>query len=290
MTYGKVPKVLRRQAEGIECAECHAVFEPSYKQAHRSLYEPEKRLFCSRVCRRSALARERHVPRRQFTCEQCGKLAETKNWDVTRRFCSMKCYTKSDELKERLRQANLDREPVNKIHRYCMWCGKEIHARNKGKRKFCSQSCYREDMAERYDRWIANPQNIHNLQGYDEFMTQTELSCLVEGCNWKGEFLGLHVRAAHGIPAREFKRAAGFNYTTGLVGIDLAKKLERRADHLVEMQAKDPSYPGQFPPDTNPDKYYSREGREHKAKSMAGNKYGIGNQGWRNRKTRNGKN
>ena len=118
-------------------------------------------------------------------------------------------------------------------------------------------------MAKRFDRWIASPKNMYSPQCYDEFMTQEELPCLIEGCDWVGVHLGLHVNQAHGIAARDFKRATGFNYGTGLVGIELHKIMSNRAQNQV-VPTPPEGFGGGIPRD-----YTSLEGIEHRKKAWA---------------------
>lgn len=76
-----------------------------------------------------------------------------------------------------------------------------------------------------FDRWVANPEGMALPQCYDEFLDREELACVVEGCDWKGKSLTLHMNQAHGVRADEFKRAAGFNLSTGVIAKPLAESL-----------------------------------------------------------------
>ena len=67
-------------------------------------------------------------------------------------------------------------------------CGAKIKNRNYIK-KFCSKDCRRLHYAERFDRWVANPETLALPQCYDEFLMQEELPCLIDGCEWKGKHL-----------------------------------------------------------------------------------------------------
>ncbi len=126
-------------------------------------------------------------------------------------------------------------------------------------------------MAKRFDRWIANPQTMALPQCYDEFMTVDELPCLIEGCGWVGRHLGTHVQLAHGILADDFKRAAGFNLSTGLVGAELHKLLVEintgKGDRERVIAA------GEISNRHGLRGYYSSEASEHhaKARALAGN-------------------
>jgi len=102
-------------------------------------------------------------------------------------------------------------------------------------------------------------------QCYDEFMIQNELPCLIDGCDWVGKHLSVHVNEAHGIKAEDFKRAAGFNLSTGLVGLELHERLVERA---IQIDQLIPFWDVSFP-DRKISSYYSKEGREHHKKAMA---------------------
>ena len=120
-------------------------------------------------------------------------------------------------------------------------------------------------MAERFDRWIASPQNLALPQSYDEFLLQESLPCLIEGCEWEGKSLSQHVNLIHGLTASEFKRAAGFNLSSGLVTPILSEELSLRAS--TTLVPKIPAEIAQTP--TNPTKYYSLEGKEHRRKIIS---------------------
>lgn len=158
--------------------------------------------------------------------------------------------------------------PKPKVEVTCRNCGVKWIESALRKHRFCSTICYRRYMAGRFDRWMASPQSISLPQSFDEFMGQEELPCLVAGCDWTGMHLGAHVNFAHGIPASEFKRAAGFNLKTGLV-----------TEALSELISSRPHLQGGISPETRFAKgdaplalvrgYRSLEGREHYAKSRA---------------------
>ena len=93
-------------------------------------------------------------------------------------------------------------------------------------------------MAKRFDRWIANPQTLALPQAYDEFLTGEELPCLVEGCNWRGQWLSLHMNYTHGVPADEFKRAAGFNLKSGIISGPMREALAQRPQSLAPGQGE----------------------------------------------------
>ena len=235
----------------LNCAHCGSGFEPTVSQWKK---RNQRRSYCSPTCRRFGMpGRARTAPRFSGICQECASPFESKYPD--RKFCTMTCYVASSQFKEHV-ENNLNRIPA--IYRPCMMCGKE----NKDSKKFCNQRCYRSYMAGRFDRWVAAPQGIALPQGYDEFLDQIELHCLIDGCEWKGNALSNHVNFAHGIPAKEFKRAAGFNLKSGLVSADMAENLSNRA-HIYEHQNL---CPAEYKP---PSGYKSLEGKEHSLKSRA---------------------
>jgi endogenous inhibitor of DNA gyrase (YacG/DUF329 family) len=150
----------------------------------------------------------------------------------------------------------------------CIQCGKEVWAKPSTKRKYCSRLCYRRYLAGRFDRWIASPQRIATLQNYDEFLTQEELPCLVEGCNWRGMALGYHMNVTHGVPKDEFKRAAGFNLGTGVIAAPLSDAMAKGIEKRARAWAEKGFVPTPPPlPLTNVCSYVSRESFEHRAKA-----------------------
>ena len=153
----------------------------------------------------------------QGPCPTCGGYFKSRR---KKKYCCVKCFTSSQECKDRLIARNKSRAFPPKA---CASCGVEILGWKK--RKFCSTPCYRKFMAERFDRWIASPQEIALPQCFDEFLSQPVLQCLVKGCDWSGTHLGNHINLCHGISAEEFKRIAGFNKSSGLVTPAVAKLL-----------------------------------------------------------------
>lgn len=203
--------------------------------------------------------------------------------DPRKVYCNLKCYTTSATFLDMLAKNRQKIQGPDYVPRHertpqnCVHCGVEYLPKRPGqKRKFCSQSCYRLYMAERYDRWIANPETIALPQAYDEFLSRNELPCLVDGCDWIGKHLSIHMNFAHGVPAAEFKRAAGFNLTTGVISADLRATLEARVGYdMVEAQeALRAMQAGQEDAAKHDDKpnytgYRSLEGKEHFAKGIA---------------------
>jgi len=247
------------------CGHCKAIFTGSTSQANHLKYE-QITPYCSVVCRQAAFRKKMctEVPTRG-PCKHCGKTFKSK---TSKQYCNMDCYTASKAFKAHSKRIQkLPRVPRGKQGEYigCLECGKEVYRKPKGRNKYCSRACYRMYMAKRFDRWIANPQEMALPQCYDEFMTQDELPCLIEGCDWVGDHLSLHVNQAHGIKAEDFKRAAGFNLGTGLVGLAAHKRLCERSLQIKQLM---PFWGVEFP-NIKIRSYYSEEHREHTRKTMA---------------------
>jgi hypothetical protein len=155
----------------------------------------------------------------------------------------------------------------------CLECQAEIYKKKSQKRKYCSFVCYRAYMAKRFDRWVANPEKMALPQCYDEFLDREELPCLIEGCDWVGKHLTLHTNYTHGIKARDFKRAVGFNLGTGVIGKDLAEWFQKRdyqgvASWTDENYQKNLAMLAANRPTPNVS-YRSMEGKEHGRKAQA---------------------
>lgn len=242
--------------DNLECGHCKARFKGSDSQAWKVKYE-QRTTYCSDVCRKAAISqkkreqliREGKTPRKGVLsgpCHHCGKLYESR---VDKMFCSMDCYTKSKqfldllaknrknillnapELSERMKaQINETSKKGRAVP--CLECGAEFYQKPETKKrpakKFCSTTCYRTYFSKRFDRWVANPEGMALPQCYDEFLDRYELECVVEGCHWKGKHLSLHINQAHGVKANEFKRAAGFNLSTGVIAKPLAETYRKR--------------------------------------------------------------
>ena len=259
----------------LECSHCGCQFLASKRQQKRVRSAGIHRVYCSQVCRDTGAGLRLRKPLPyQGTCPGCGRQFGSR---TAKKFCSMKCYTGSAEFKQMLvtnrwkataaRVLQVTGEPPKpKVEITCMNCGAKWIERPSRKSRFCSRRCYRQYMAGRFDRWIANPQSIALPQSFDEFLSQEELPCLVEGCDWRGLHLGNHVNFAHGIPVREFKRAVGFNLKTGLVTPAVSDILSERP----HIQAGGPVWfqKGHSLP-AAVKSYRSLEGREHGAKTRA---------------------
>jgi endogenous inhibitor of DNA gyrase (YacG/DUF329 family) len=188
----------------------------------------------------------------------------------------MSCYTSSPEFQKRIRfqakkanKASVKKRGLTPLPppdpQPCKYCGKMFTKKARAKTKFCSSKCYRLYMANRFDRWVASPQTISLPNNYDEFLTSEELPCLVEGCSWRGNNLSVHMNLAHGVTAEEFKRAAGFNLSTGVVSMPLHDILCSR-DHIHNSKFPDGVAGSTFPKIR---KYKSKEWIEHIKKGLA---------------------
>ena len=255
----------------MHCAHCGDSLEPTPRRHHST--GKGQNLFCNNLCKFAYWrARRKSPPSRDKVCPQCNEGFTTKYYD--KMFCSMKCYVESDlyrevrdkarreSIKARRSRAGLQSE---KLAWECLECGKKHSTRPSRNRKFCNSTCYRKYMARRFDRWIASPQTIALPQNYDEFLTLEELPCLVEGCNWRGHNLSFHMNMAHGVQARDFKKAAGFNLKSGIISLPLQEALrgwQRKGTPFLI-----PGYPG-APWCSKPKSYHSLEGKEHRQKGL----------------------
>lgn len=268
-------KEIEKIRKNLTCGHCQSTFEGSIKQAYRVRSE-SKTVYCSTTCRHTAMSKKYRKPLPfNGVCKQCDKPFASK---IKKIFCSLDCYIASDDLKESARRgrekslSKESREKIAKAHRTgscveCLECKKEIWSKPSENKKFCSQTCYRSYRAKRFDRWIANPEQMALPQNYDEFLDRDELPCVVEGCHWKGVHLTAHMNEAHGISADEFKRAAGFNLGTGVIAKPLAEKLQDRPLQGVAINPV-PIEQRKVKGRKNI-RYRSKEGNEHGKKARA---------------------
>jgi hypothetical protein len=145
----------------------------------------------------------------------------------------------------------------------CVHCGLDAPRQ----RKFCNDFCRRRYFAERFDRFIANPEDIALPQNFDEFLNRDELPCLIEGCEWIGVKLGQHINIVHGIPQEQFKEMVGFNRRTALMGVAAR---EERSAIMKQLLEDGVITPCAFPIE-NADKKrgpFRLEGKEHWRKSV----------------------
>lgn len=262
----------------LQCAHCGCEFLATFRQLKRSRSSGYSgKSYCSDICRIAVTPPKPRKDRFPGTCATCGETFQSRY--PGRIYCSMKCYVKSPQFiemaKKNVKKANAasvlkstGELPKPKVQIICLHCGTpRIVKPSESDKKYCSKRCYRKYMAERFDRWIAAPQDIALPQGYDEFLSQEELPCLVGGCNWVGRHLGSHVNLAHGIPVEEFKRAAGFNLGSGLVTPAVAEALSARP-HIHGHMFYGERYLGPPAPALTRG-YASLEGREHGMKARA---------------------
>jgi hypothetical protein len=243
----------------FECSMCGDAFESRDRNQLASARKGH-RVFCTVKCRTRHVNRQRESRYECGPCPTCGNMFRTRSPD--RKFCTLDCYTQSPGLLERLAAANALKAKEWKCH----LCGKDVPRR---KTKFCNDFCRREFFASRFDRFIANPEELALPQNYDEFLNRDELPCLIEGCSWVGVGLSQHVNWIHGIPPDKFKELAGFNATTALMGLAGRKK---RSEIMHELIAKGVIVPGRADvlATAKPSRHTNRlEGREHYAKAMA---------------------
>ncbi len=201
------------------CANCGKRFVISASARCRKR-KHNKEVFCSKTC--AHIYRGHHVGGYEIKCKTCGKEIIAAYKDKI--FCSLDCYIADEEMQERLKSWRDKRR--NAITVECANCKKEITRKMSkiGKNNFCDQSCYREFMAGRFDRYINSDLTIEQMNNYDEFLSREILPCPVDGCNWEGEQLSLHMNFEHGINAKEFKDLAGFNQSTAVVTKDVLQK------------------------------------------------------------------
>ncbi len=247
----------------FKCANCEVSFE-SRNRGQLASSRNGRNVYCSEQCR-NVMSRkiEQNRGAGRYTCGPCPTcnntfLSRTRG----KRFCSMVCYTKSEELLLRLSESNAAKAK----DWICHQCGQEAPR----KRKFCNDFCRRRFYAERFDRFIANPERIALPQNYDEFLNRDELPCLVEGCDWVGVGLGGHVNRTHGIDSDKFREMVGFNASTALMGVAAR---ERRSEIMCSLIEQGIVTPVVVPPASQPKerKPLRLEGREHVMKAMAVN-------------------
>lgn len=267
---------LKYEGKEIPCGHCKALFVGTPTQAYNSIKQ-QKNVFCSAICRHAYLRGKFQTPVPEHTCQACGiKFASRR----AAKYCSLACYTGSNQFREMLvvgreksmtpasiaRRAEMARRGEGKP---CLECGQDVYVKkSEAKKKFCSTICYRAYMAKRFDRQIAAPETLALPQAYDEFLLKDQLPCLVEGCDWVGSHLSLHMNQMHGIVAEELKRAAGFNRSSGIVSRGLSEAMSARALTGVAARSDLRELGAKFRGQSYKLKYASLEGKEHRAKSM----------------------
>jgi len=237
----------------LPCAACGTVFLPR---------DPRNK-YCSENCRYDT--NKRTFNKEFGPCPTCGNMFKSRAEKV---FCSQTCYINSPQFKA-MTMSNIAKNTPNLgVPRVCKGCGSEFSRARRA--KFCSTPCRRKYFAERFDRWVANPEQIALPQNFDEYLSQTVMACPISGCDWKGPFLGAHVNFAHGITARDFKILCGFNLTTGLVGTELFASMSAHVRQLIEKGLMSDLFASQgFRPPLNTNKYISLERLERARKQRA---------------------
>ena len=263
----------------LTCGHCNSVFVGSDSQARKVKYE-QRTVYCSNICRAAAMRNKFSTPvPNRGPCKHCGKEFFSRTAKI---YCSLDCYMQSDQAKEMRKQYTYPSpEALEKIRAAlrkgkdvpCKECGKEFYQKRSTKsrlaQQFCSTPCYRSYLAKRFDRWIANPQGLALPQCYDEFLDRQELECVVDGCNWKGKHLSLHMNQTHGVRASDFKRAAGFNLGTGVVSKPTAIALSQREKIGIAIDRPENVIELSHAALNNIKRYTSLEAREHSRKSRA---------------------
>lgn len=261
----------------MQCVHCSREFEATASQIRHFKYD-KRPAYCSDLCRYTARSIRLYKPVPKWTCKKCGNEFSSKKEKF---FCSLSCYTKSDQFKELSaanRKASLSPEIRDKVAQtlrtgetiQCQECGKDIYKKKSlSGKKFCSVVCSRSFFSKRFDRWIANPETLALPQNYDEFLDQEELPCIFEGCEWVGKHLSLHANSSHGVSRDEFKRVAGFNLHSGIVSKPLAETLRGRDLQGLAIDEKMRHAPWSEKTPLGRGRYISLEAREHQRKVRA---------------------
>ncbi len=225
---------LIRLRDNLTCGHCKAVFSGSDSQAWKVKYE-SLTVYCSDTCRHASLRAKFSTPiPNRGPCKHCGNNFFSRSPKI---YCSLDCYTKSIQFRSMIEKNKKNKKESVKPGRRgkdvkCLECEEFFYQKpatqKRRAKKYCSTTCYRSHLAKRFDRWVANPEGLALPQCYDEFFDKEELSCFVDGCDWHGQWLSLHMNLAHGVNSDEFKRAAGFNLGTGVIAKPLAKILRGR--------------------------------------------------------------
>lgn len=242
-----------------KCTGCGKIFSLTKKQQFNNRHG--RSIYCSKECY-WIKGRGFQYGGHKAVCKTCGKefISRIKG----KIYCNMKCYWNDPRALERLRKRNIARSISIKTK--CAYCDAEliIKPAKIGKRNFCNHSHYRFYLADRFDRWIASPQAIALPQNYDEFLSQEELPCLIEGCDWSGKSLSQHMNFEHGITADQFKRLAGFNLKSGIVTPELSEQMRNSALSRI---ARIGMFPIGDPRNGKRSDYISLEAKEHFAKA-----------------------
>lgn len=259
----------------LKCSACSKDFVPTPSQEKHKKYNETNSSYCSRECQSSQ--HNKHLAKPLCgPCPTCGGMFKSRG-TAKKLFCDMKCYIASPGFKKMIAENCLNNaakatgnppEGYTPTYKNCIECGTEFQTKPSSNRKYCSKMCYRKYMTKRFDRWIASPQKIALPQAFDEFLTSDVLPCLVEGCDWKGQHLSMHMNQTHGVTAENFKKLAGFNLGSGIVSAPLHEAYCER-DH-VGIAIDNSRFP-QFTTGMQQKKtqYRSLEGKEHRAKTRS---------------------
>ena len=197
-------------------------------------------------------------------CQTCKEPIEKGTGKRPKKYCGIKCFPSKQLDTTKKRQKPGPKRALKPLT--CLNCGKEFNCKPselKRGRKTCSRSCYRKYLSQRFDRFIESPVTFNKMKNFDEYLTQEKLKCLVDGCNWEGDNLSLHMNQHHGMLARDFKKAAGFNLTSSLISQPLRKAMEARGNKGTRETLNQPLAISR--PRHN---YISEESREHQRKAQ----------------------
>lgn len=241
----------------------------------------ESKVIARGLCKRHYQQwRSRFGPSAKWTekaCPVCG----FPFWTHTdRQFCSLACYVKSDVFAA-ARRTFAEKMRESWIKKVCVCCGNPFETTHSladaqqyadGKKRvgkrFCSSTCKRRWYAERFDRFILDGPRLEVPESYDAFLSQSELPCLIDGCDWVGKNLSIHVNFIHGLKACDFKALAGFNRGTGVVCPETSKAM---TDRNLGLNRGDPDFylRADLESMTKPRGPYRAEAHEHHAKAVA---------------------
>lgn len=262
------PNHLPRQ---IPCGHCGVSFNATTPSQAKHFKYDGSVSYCSIICREAARQKKYASTHTFGPCPKCGQMFESR---IRKIFCSMRCYVTSDEFKKITEKRSKDlRGPRPELQKWsernCVECDTTFRVKPAKSNKFCSTNCYHSYMAKRFDQHVAAPDKIEIGQCYDEYLSQDEITCPIEGCDWHGEWLTLHIRITHGITAQDFKRAAGFNLNEGIITPALRNLLENRkskGNSMIMMYARN----AKNSDDTvKTDGYVSLQSKETRLKSRA---------------------
>lgn len=212
--------------------------------------------FCTLKCFREHGSDDRRVAIPEYgPCPTCGVMFKSR---YEKKYCTIRCYNRSPEfvamardhvakLAAKAREKSGSSDPENpNVTINCLQCKTDFVRpwKRRGDR-FCGKACRMRYHAERFDRFVANPETLALPQCYDEFLSQTELPCLVAGCQWVGRSLGLHANHAHGITVGKLRELGGFNRNAAMCTTDVS---EMRSAIAAEHGLSDHAPPAKFTP------------------------------------------